>query len=187
VVLLGTRYDESQSREKSIRKHEIKGKRLSKHPNDVNTYVFAPIKELMLEEIWYIINAVPSPWGFDNSILYKIYSDASADDYECPTVVTDKKHTSCGQSRFGCWTCTVVKQDKSMTAQVAKGEDWMTPLLDFRNKLVEERNISENRSVTRRNGMAAVDEEGRNFGNYTGLYRAKLLRQLLEVQFEIQK
>jgi DNA sulfur modification protein DndC len=137
IVLLGTRYDESQNREKSIRKHEIKGKRLSKHPNDLNTFVFAPIKELMLEEIWYIINAVPSPWGFDNNILYQIYSDASADDYECPTVVTNKKHTSCGQSRFGCWTCTVVKQDKSMTAQVSKGEDWMMPLLAYRNALVE--------------------------------------------------
>ena len=29
------------------------------------------------------------------------YVDASADDYECPTVVTDKSHGSCGQSRFG--------------------------------------------------------------------------------------
>ena len=187
VVLLGTRYDESQSRKKSMRKHEIKGRRLSKHPNDANTFVFAPIKELMLEEVWYVINTVASPWGFDNAILYKIYSDASADDYECPTVVTDKKHTSCGQSRFGCWTCTVVKQDKSMSAQVDKGEDWMMPLLKFRNNLVEERNISKNRSTTRRNGMEAVDEDGHNFGNYTTEYRARLLRELLKMQFEIQK
>jgi DNA sulfur modification protein DndC len=187
IVLLGTRYDESQNREKSIRKHEIKGKRLSKHPNDLNTFVFAPIKELMLEEIWYIINAVPSPWGFDNNILYQIYSDASADDYECPTVVTNKKHTSCGQSRFGCWTCTVVKQDKSMTAQVSKGEDWMMPLLDYRNALVEDRNKPEYRMSTRRNGLEAIDEEGNNRGSYSPLYRAKLLRELLEIQHKIQK
>jgi DNA sulfur modification protein DndC len=187
IVLLGTRYDESQSREKSIKKHEIKGKRLSKHPNDANTYVFAPIKELALEEVWYIINAVSSPWGFDNAILYKIYSDASADDYECPTVVTDKKHTSCGQSRFGCWTCTVVKKDKSMSAQVSKGENWMQPLLNFRNQLVEQRNISENRSTTRRNGMAAIDDDGRHIGNYTTAYRVRILRELLETQLEVQK
>ena len=30
------------------------------------------IKEMIVDEIWYIINAVPSPWGFDNSILFKI-------------------------------------------------------------------------------------------------------------------
>jgi DNA sulfur modification protein DndC len=187
IVLLGTRYDESHSRKKSIRKHESKGKRLSKHPNDPNTLVYAPIKELMIEEVWYLLNAVDSPWGFDNSVLFKLYSDASADDYECPTVVTDKKHTSCGQSRFGCWTCTVVKQDKSMSAQVSKGEDWMMPLLKFRNSLVKGRNVSENRSTTRRNGMEAVDEDGRNFGNYTTLYRARLLRELVEIQFDIQK
>lgn len=187
VVLLGTRYEESQNREKSMRKHEIKGKRLSKHPNDPNTFVFAPIKELMLEEVWYMINAVPSPWGFDNAILYKIYSDASADDYECPTVVTDKKHTSCGQSRFGCWTCTVVKKDKSMSAQVDKGESWMQPLLGFRNDLVEDRNKSEYRMDIRRNGAKAVDEEGNNRGTMNFLYRAKTLRELLAIQFEIQK
>jgi len=114
-----------------MRKHEIKGNRLSKHQASINTYVYAPIKELMLEEVWYIINSFPSPWGFDNSILFKIYADASADDYECPTVVTNKKHSSCGQSRFGCWTCTVVKKDKSMSALINNGQEWMKPLLDL--------------------------------------------------------
>ena len=75
-----------------------------------------------MEEIWYIINTMPSPWGYDNSKLFQIYSNASADDYECPTVVTDKRHSSCGQSRFGCWTCTVVKEDKSMSALIRNGE-----------------------------------------------------------------
>lgn len=75
----------------------------------------------MLEEIWYIINAIPSPWGYDNSVLFNIYLDASADDYECPTVVTDKSHGSCGQSRFGCWVCTVVKDDKSMRSLIKRG------------------------------------------------------------------
>ena len=26
-------------------------------------------KDMIVEEIWYVINAIPSPWGFDNSIL----------------------------------------------------------------------------------------------------------------------
>jgi DNA sulfur modification protein DndC len=187
IVLLGTRYDESATRERSIKRHEVTGSRLSKHQTTANTYVYAPIKELLLEEVWYIINAVKSPWGFDNSILFKIYADASADDYECPTVVVNKEHTSCGQSRFGCWTCTVVKSDKSMTALVSNGQEWMQPLLDFRNRLVEGRNVSENRSDTRRNGQEAVREDGTFNGNYTFEYRYRILKDLLEVQKEIQK
>lgn len=179
IVLIGTRLSESQQRAKSIKKHDIKGHRLSKHPLNPNTFTYAPIKELMLEEVWWIINAITSPWGFDNQILFKIYLDASADDYECPTVVTNDSHKSCGQSRFGCWTCTVVKEDKSMTALIDNGTKWMQPLLDFRNRLVENRNVSDNRNETRRNGQLAVDETGHKMGNYTIEYRIQLLTELL--------
>lgn len=187
IVLLGTRYDESQNREKTMRKHEVTGSRLSKHQTTGNTYVYAPIRDLQLEEIWYIINTVKSPWGFDNSILFKIYSDASADDYECPTVVVNKEHSSCGQSRFGCWTCTVVKNDKSMTALVSNGQEWMQPLMDFRNRLVENRNLTENRSETRRNGQEAVREDGSHNGNYLPHYRYSILKDLLTIQKMVQK
>lgn len=187
IVLIGTRRSESQQRAKSVSKHEILGHRLSKHPLNANTYTYAPIKELMLEEVWWIINAIPSPWGFDNKILFKIYADASADDYECPTVVTDDKHRTCGQSRFGCWICTVVKEDKSMSSLIKTGVKWMKPLLEFRNRLVENRNVSELRCSTRRNGQIAVDETGHNMGNYTMDYRIQLLKELLQIQKDTQE
>ena len=187
IVLVGTRLTESQQRERSIRRHEIKGHRLSKHPLNPNTFTYAPIKELMLEEVWWIINSIPSPWGFDNKILFNIYLDASADDYECPTVVTDDSHRSCGQSRFGCWICTVVKEDKSMSSLIKNGVDWMKPLLEFRNRLVENRNVSELRCDTRRNGQRAVDETGHNLGNYTMEYRIQMLRELLQTQKAVQE
>jgi len=187
IILVGTRRSESITRANSIKKHEIKGKRLTKHPNQANTFVYPPIKELQLEEVWYIINAMTSPWGADNSKLFQIYSDASADDYECPTMVTDDKHKSCGQSRFGCWTCTVVREDKSLTAQVNNGKEWLKPLLDLRGSMFDERNISDNRETTRRNGQQAVTQDGHNQGNYTLEYRTKLLKQVLETQKEIQK
>jgi DNA sulfur modification protein DndC len=187
IVLLGTRYEESVNREKTMKKNEIEGERLSKHNTSPNTFVYAPIKEMVLEEIWYIINAVPSPWGYDNEILFQIYADASADDYECPTVVTNKKHSSCGQSRFGCWTCTVVKKDKSMSALIQNGQEWMKPLLKFRDRLVENRNISDNRMTTRRNGAPAIDETGHHQGNYTPKYRADTLKELLMTQKRVQE
>ena len=187
IVLVGTRLTESQQRERSIRRHEIKGHRLSKHPLNPNTFTYAPIKELMLEEVWWIINTIPSPWGFDNQILFNIYLDASADDYECPTVVTDDSHRSCGQSRFGCWICTVVKEDKSMSSLIKNGVEWMKPLLEFRDRLVENRNVSELRCDTRRNGQRAVDETGHNLGNYTMEYRIQMLRELLQTQKTVQE
>ena len=139
-----------------------------------------------MEEIWYIINAFESPWGFDNSILFKIYADASSDDYECPTVVTSKEHKSCGQSRFGCWTCTVVKKDKSMSSLIENGQSWLKPLLEFRDQLQADRNIGKNRQSTRRNGQVSISEDGVNQGNYTPEYRYNVLKSLLEIQKEIQ-
>lgn len=182
VILIGTRSAESANRAKSMKKHAIKGKRLTKHPTQPNTFIYAPIRHLMLEEVWYIINTRPSPWGADNSELFQIYMDASADDYECPTVVTDKEHKSCGQSRFGCWTCTVVKQDKSMSSLIENGLTWLQPLLKLRNELAEERNIIENRMPQRRNGTNAVNGMGPYFPNY----RASVLYRLLKAQKEVQ-
>lgn len=183
IILIGTRKAESATRARSIKKHEIHGQRLTHHTILHNTYVYAPIKELMLEEVWYIINAIPCPWGFDNKILFNIYLDASADDYECPTVVTDKSHGSCGQSRFGCWICTVVKDDKSMRSLIKNGREWMQPLYDFRIELDSERNVIENRMPFRRDGRRAVND----MGPYIFSYRAKILRRLLEVQHELQQ
>lgn len=183
IILIGTRKAESATRARSIKKHEIHGQRLTHHTILKNTYVYAPIKELMLEEVWYIINKIPSPWGYDNSILFNIYLDASADDYECPTVVTDKSHGSCGQSRFGCWTCTVVKDDKSMRALINNGREWMQPLYDFRLQLDKERNIIENRFPFRRDGRKAVNE----MGPYIFSYRASVLKRLLQIQYDLQQ
>lgn len=187
IVLIGTRLSESATRAKSIRKHEIKGHRLTKHPLNPNTFTYAPIKELYLEEVWYVLSKEPSPWGYDNDKLLQIYADASADDYECPTMITDKTQPSCGQSRFGCWVCTVVKEDKSMKALVEHGNAWMAPMLAYRDLMVEGRNVSENRYATRRNGQAAVDTEGHNMGNYTFEYRKDMLKRLLILQRDLQK
>lgn len=187
IILIGTRLSESATRAKSIRKHEVKGKRLTKHPLNPNTYTYPPIKELFLEEVWHILSNEPSPWGADNSKLFQIYADASSDDYECPTVVVDKSQPSCGQSRFGCWVCTVVKEDKSMKALIKNGNEWMQPLLTYRDEMVNGRNISENRRDRRRNEQLAVDENGHNQGNYTFEYRSMMLRKLLNVQKEMQK
>ncbi|WP_295456739.1 hypothetical protein [uncultured Thiodictyon sp.] len=76
-----------------------------------------------------------NPWGYDNRELLGMYAGASADG-ECPLVV-DTSTPSCGDSRLGCWVCTLVEQDKSMAAMIQNDQkkEWMMPLLDLRNAL----------------------------------------------------
>jgi DNA sulfur modification protein DndC len=183
IILLGTRISESANRARTFKKNEIKGKRLTKHSLEANTYIYSPIKHLMLEEVWHVINSHPSPWKADNAELFQIYSEASADDYECPTMVTNKNHTSCGQSRFGCWTCTVVPVDKSMTTLIKNGHTWMQPLLDLHKSMIIDRNKPEYRKETRRDGTLAIN----GMGTYNEVYKKKLFTQLLQAQHEIQK
>ena len=74
-----------------------------------------------------------------------------------------------------------------MRALVKKGFEWLEPLLDLRSSMFDERNVSENRMNVRRNGQIAVTEDGQNQGFYTEDYKAKLLEQVLNAQFVMQK
>src|SRR5690606_16882109 len=64
IILLGTRSDESASRARSIKKHEIEGQRLRKHVLP-NAFVYAPIKDVLTDELWQYLAQVPSPWKAD--------------------------------------------------------------------------------------------------------------------------
>lgn len=63
----------------------------------------------------------------------------------------------------------------------------MQPLMEFRNRLVEGRNLPENRMDRRRNGQIAVNEDGENNGTYTIEYRYRILKDLLTIQRQIQQ
>jgi DNA sulfur modification protein DndC len=181
IILLGTRVDESATRSKSIAKNKIHidGERLRKHILP-NAYVFAPIKDVTTSEVWQYLNQVSSPWGSNNKQLNALYRNANSGD--CPLVIDDTT-PSCGNSRFGCWVCTVVRRDKSMEAQIENGEDWLEPLIDFRDMLVKYRNEPAWRESRRRNGM-----EGEGIlGPYRPEKRAYMLEQLLFAQKEIRQ
>jgi DNA sulfur modification protein DndC len=178
IILLGTRHDESSHRSQSIKKNEIKGKRLKKHLLP-NAYVFAPIKDVTTNDLWQYLMQVPPPWGGTHKELVTLYKNANSGD--CPLVI-DKTTPSCGHSRFGCWVCTVVKKDKSMEALIINGEEWMEPLIEIRNLLSESRDSKKYREKAGRDG---IEREGR-LGPYIAHFRAFLLRKLLEAQKSIQ-
>lgn len=175
IVLLGTRSDESTNRAANIKRHAFGAHRLQKHVLP-NTFSYKPIKDFLTEEVWEYLMAVPSPWGANNRDLVTLYRNASGGD--CPLVI-DTSTPSCGQSRFGCWVCTVVTKDKSMEALIDNGEEWMLPLSEFRDLLAESRDRYDWREERRRNGLDGP-------GPYKPHIRAMLLQKLLEAQREVQ-
>lgn len=180
IILLGTRSDESANRARSIKKHTQDGRRLRKHALP-NAFVYSPISDLLTEEVWLYLASVPAPWGGNHHRLITLYRNASGGD--CPLVI-DTSSPSCGKSRFGCWVCTVVKRDKSMEALIDHGEEWMLPLLEIRDFLLETRENGEKyRSKTRRNGSSI---EGQ-YGPYLPETRYEILKRLLIAQREIQQ
>ena len=178
IILLGTREAESGNRARSMKKYEKRGTRLRNHILQ-NAYVFAAIKDMTTDEVWQYLMAVPSPWGSSNKELAQLYRNANGGD--CPLVI-DTTTPSCGNSRFGCWVCTVVKRDRSMEALIENGEPWMYPLLELRDYLANSRDSEDYREKIKRDG---TEREGQ-LGPYNEDTRSTILRMLLEAQKEIQ-
>ena len=137
IVVLGTRKAESAARAATMKHYEQKRIREWLSPNGSlnNSYVFSPIEDWSNDDVWFYLMQAPNPWGHSNKELLNLYRGASADG-ECPLVL-DTSTPSCGNSRFGCWVCTMVDEDKSMQAMIMNDESkaWMTPLLELRNEI----------------------------------------------------
>jgi DNA sulfur modification protein DndC len=128
IVVLGTRKAESAKRAATMSKHEA-GRvrdRLSPNARLPNSLIYSPIEDWRNDEVWIYLNQWQNPWGYSNKDLFSMYRGATADS-ECPLVV-DTSTPSCGDSRFGCWVCTMVSQDKSMEAMIQNDEEkeWMS-------------------------------------------------------------
>jgi DNA sulfur modification protein DndC len=137
IMVLGSRKAESAVRKAVLEGYEKKRYRAHLSPNGSfpNSYVFTPIENWLNDNVWQYLVQVPNPWGHSNKDLLAMYSGASADG-ECPLVI-DSSTPSCGNSRFGCWVCTMVTEDKSMAAMIQNDEEkaWMLPMLEFRNQI----------------------------------------------------
>lgn len=159
VVVLGTRKDESGSRQQLMNLYEIKGSLLSRHSKFAQTYVYTPLRDFTTEDVWNYLLQNKNPWGANNRDLLALYQNANA--AECPLVV-DTSTPSCGNSRFGCWVCTVVAEDTSLKNMIENGEEWMEPLLELREELKETQNPEKRRQIRelkRRTGqMKLIDK-----------------------------
>ncbi len=195
VVVLGARSAESATRAQVIAKHRIDGTRLGRHTSLPNAFVYTPIDDWTADEVWEYLMSARRPWGGDNRALLDLYRGSNAG--ECPIVI-DTSTPSCGNSRFGCWTCTVVSADRAMESLVSQGESWMRPLLDFRNLLAETTHPDrkrEYRNYRRRTGKVSfvrgsIHDDGKGTrkhvpGPYWMRYRRDWLERLLVLQRDL--
>ena len=161
VAVLGTRKDESGSRGQLMNMYEIEGSRLSRHSKLAQTYVYTPLRDFTSKDVWNYLLQHKSPWGASNRDLLSMYRDANA--AECPLVV-DASTPSCGGTRFGCWTCTVVESDESLRNTVENGAEWMEPLLELREELKSTQEPARRRQVRqlkRRTGQMKLIDDAR--------------------------
>ncbi|WP_145031421.1 DNA phosphorothioation system sulfurtransferase DndC [Pantoea ananatis] len=204
IVVLGSRSAESSSRAQVIAKHKIDGTDLARHTTLSNAFIYTPIDIWSVDDVWKLLRGAfryspedieewENPWGGNNRPLWTLYMDSSGQG-ECPMVIDDST-PSCGNSRFGCWTCTVVTKDRAMESLVQNGEQWMTPLLEFRNMLADTTDPAQKdkyRNYKRRTGKVSYQyaKEGEDIsvdrkhvpGPYWLSYRKIWLEKLLHLE-----
>ena len=114
ISVIGTRRDESFSREARIIKKTVKDTDLKLNDRYKNASNLMPIEFWSTKDVWeYLFKQSNDLMDID--FLWKIYSDASGKDTkECTFVGAGGKHIEegkigCGVSRFGCWQCYMVR------------------------------------------------------------------------------
>jgi DNA sulfur modification protein DndC len=197
VLVLGIRKAESITRSKRMEKYATKERiraRLNLNQRLPNSYIYTPIEDWRNDEVWLYLLQWENPWGGDNQDLFNLYRGATADN-ECPLVI-DTSTPSCGDSRFGCWVCTMVSKDKSMEAMIQNDEEkeWLQPLLDLRNEL-DIQDDRHKRDFRRIYGKVELFERNINGitniepipGPYLKQWREYWLTKLLQAQVAIQQ
>ena len=186
VLLLGVRKAESTYRANNIRSREIEGKILVPHTDIEGAHVYNPLTEIPNELAWKFLLKDDSrtPWGSDNKYLFSLYQGENLGEEQSVIGEIDKdKIPVTGHSRFGCWICTMVKEDKSLKAFIDRGETRLEPLRDFRNWLLELRSTPSARENKRRNGQMYKKSDGEfGLGPFTMEARVEILRRLLQLE-----
>jgi len=175
ILMLGTRIDESSDRGRRMSARAQTARGLNPHHEIPDALVATPIVDWTTNQVWeYLVAHNPPPWDGNHDFLLALYRQASGG--ECP-VVFDLSTPSCGGSRFGCWTCTVVKEDRSMQGFIDSGEQRFEPLKRFRDDLKSIREDNTQRMPHRKDGSKGP-------GPFRPEVRQRLLRDLLALEHE---
>jgi DNA sulfur modification protein DndC len=171
IIALGIRKGESHERDRTIARHRTSQDFFSKQEGCPDTTIYTPILNYNVADVWNVLAKNSSPCAIDSDRLMRLYRHANG---ECP-IVREATSIPCAGSRFGCWTCTVVRKDRAMEGLITAGYSGLRPLLEFRNWLSSIRDDARMRWPIRRNGAAGI-------GPFTLAARRTILDRLLATQ-----
>ncbi|HEV2172197.1 MAG TPA: phosphoadenosine phosphosulfate reductase family protein [Nitrospira sp.] len=158
VILTGVRFGESKSRERALHEACNKGGEcgqglwfIQKHRK--GAAYLAPIVEWRTCDVWDYLNLIAPALGYNTGQLELTYGTRDI--------------------RFGCWTCTVVRQERALAATVKRPEfKHLEPLVQFRRRIWDETRPIESREL-RQDGRA---------GRLTLETRQALMAELLDAE-----
>lgn len=139
AVLTGVRYGESASRTGRLMASCATGGEcgqdywFGKNDASPNVTYYAPVVGWRTCKVWDFLTFVAPAGGWPTKEVVGLYGDTTL--------------------RFGCWTCTLVRRDKTMEA-LSAGDSTSTlgRLHEFRNQLMEESKLWKNRWARSRSG-----------------------------------
>lgn len=163
TLLVGTRKAESETRRRNMERHGATATKANPHSSINDCTIFTPLADMSTNEVWITLMQCPPPWGGAHTNLISLYRNAGND--ECPLVLSKEDAPSCGSTspRFGCWTCTVVKKDRSLMGIIESGHQQASSferLFEFREWLMELRENPANRMKARRDGTYKTKKNG---------------------------
>lgn len=154
AIITGVRFGESDVRDGRLKLSCSRGGECGQgmwyeRTDRLNAYYLGPILAWRECSVWDFLDFVAPDWGYKTSALRPMYLGSN--------------------TRFGCWTCTVVNHDRTMKKIVETDEGKKyRPLYDFRNWLSEYTKQEKTR-VKRANGIS---------GRLTLASRRKILKEL---------
>jgi DNA sulfur modification protein DndC len=138
VIITGVRFGESKERDRRLNLSCARGGECGQglwyqHSNRLKAAYLAPLIDWSNCDVWDFISFIAPSIGYPTEELFEIYNG--------------------NDTRFGCWTCTVVKQDKAMERTI-KQEKWshLKPIAEFRNYMWDYTRTAKTR-VIRDNGQ----------------------------------
>lgn len=161
ALFTGVRADESQARARTLGNNcsvdgECGIERWTDAENQEGLRFYAPLIDWRTCKVWDFLSLWAYEAGWPVRGLTETYGT--------------------GATRFGCWTCTLIEEDKAL-AQVTQLEEWehLKPLAEFRKRLQTDSKMPSNR-LYRSSGAK---------GKLTLSFRKALLNDLLALQDKV--
>lgn len=173
LVVVGTRAGESAQRDRALGDESTRIRPYIRPQIDgaLKTHLYSPIIDFDLTDVWESLTEISFPTSIDIEKLVSIYRGGGG---ECPTI-RETNDKPCASARFGCWTCTVVRRDRSAENMIESGYEFLRPYHRFRSWLLEMRNNPSMRCKRRRSGAFGL-------GPFTLDARMLILEKLFELE-----